>query len=116
MGSKKKVGLGLLFSGIALGAGATLAAFLRKQHKEQVYHEAELKAMDELDDMMAEDNSACAECEGIQECIAPCNGDEYDDDQISIHTDADAEMPIKEVIEPLQVVDNKEKEDVSREP
>lgn len=89
MSHKKKIGLGLLFSGIAIGVGATLAAIIRKQHREQVYHEAEMKAMDELDDVMAEDDSACTECEGIADCVAPCNCAECEDGQIAITTEAE---------------------------
>ncbi len=85
MSNKKKWSLGLLLTGAAIGAGATIAAILRQKHREQVYHEAELKAMDELDDMMAEDDSACTECEGIDECVPCCSCEDCADEcQISM--------------------------------
>lgn len=60
--AKKYFGLGFLMAGAAVGAGATLLALVKRQKREQVYHEAELKAMNELDDLMAENESACACC------------------------------------------------------
>ena len=60
--AKKYFGLGFLITGAAVGAGAAAMALLRRQKREQVYHEAELKAMNELDDLMAENESACAGC------------------------------------------------------
>ncbi len=85
MSNKKKWSLGLLLTGAAIGAGATIAAILRQKHREQVYHEAELKAMDELDDMMAEDDSACTECEGMDECVPCCSCEDCGDEcQISM--------------------------------
>lgn len=90
MSKKKKWSLGLLFTGVAIGVGATIAAVVRQQRREQVYHEAELKAMDELEDLMAEDVSACSECEGIEDCVCPCGSDDFEEGQISITPVEDA--------------------------
>ena len=56
--AKRGFGLGFLLAGAAVGAGATLLALFKHQKREQVYHEAEIKAMNELDDLMAENDSA----------------------------------------------------------
>ena len=45
-----KVKAGLLLTSLACAAGATAAlVMLQKKREEEVYHEAELKAMDELE-------------------------------------------------------------------
>ena len=43
---------------------------LQKKREEEVYHEAELKAMDELEEMMRSE-SDCASCACAEECPAP---------------------------------------------
>ena len=49
-------------------AGATAAlVMLQKKREEEVYHEAELKAMDELEEMMRAE-SDCASCACAEEC------------------------------------------------
>ncbi|MGE4549432.1 MAG: hypothetical protein AB7C89_07795 [Intestinibacillus sp.] len=78
--AKRYFGLGFLMAGAAVGAGATLFALVKRQKREQVYHEAELKAMNELDDLMAENESACAGC-------AAGDGACCTDGQISISED-----------------------------
>ena len=56
---------------LAAGAGATAIALLKKKKREEVYHEAELKAMNELDDLMNEcDGEGCADCSCAEECAA----------------------------------------------
>lgn len=66
--AKRQIGLGLVLAGAAFGVGALAAAVFRQRKREQVYHEAEIKAMNELDDLMAEDEGVCAACEGLEEC------------------------------------------------
>lgn len=81
MSKKKKLGLGLALTGIAAGAGAVAVAMLKKKKREEIYHEAELKAMNELDELMAEaendeEGTCCAGC-GSDNC---CADDELDDE------------------------------------
>ena len=53
MKNSTKVKAGLLLTSLACAAGATAAlVMLQKKREEEVYHEAELKAMDELEEMM----------------------------------------------------------------
>ncbi|MGM9677010.1 MAG: hypothetical protein ACI3XW_05305, partial [Butyricicoccus sp.] len=59
---KKKIGIGVAVAGAAAGAVAAGVAAYKRSKSEQVYHEAELKAMSELDDMNAE-NEACETAE-----------------------------------------------------
>lgn len=78
--AKMYFSLGFLAAGAAVGVGAALMAVLKQQKGEKVYHEAELKAMNELDDLMAENESACAGCTaGDNACCA--------EEQISISED-----------------------------
>jgi hypothetical protein len=60
MKNAQKFQLGALLGGVVVGAAAVGAAVWKKQKREAVYHEAELKAMDELDAMMNETD--CADC------------------------------------------------------
>lgn len=81
MSKKKNFGLGLILTGIAAGAGAIAVAMLKKKKREEIYHEAELKAMNELDELMAEaendeEGTCCADC-GCDNC---CTDDELDDE------------------------------------
>ena len=56
MKNSTKIKAGLLLTSLACAAGATAAlVLLQKKREEEVYHEAELKAMDELEEMMRED-------------------------------------------------------------
>ena len=53
MKNSTKVKAGLLLTSLACAAGATAAlVMLQKKREEEVYHEAELKAMDELEEML----------------------------------------------------------------
>ena len=66
-----KLKAGLLLTSLACAAGATAAlVLLQKKREEEVYHEAELKAMDELEEMMRSE-SDCASCACAEECPAP---------------------------------------------
>ncbi|MDO4174222.1 MAG: hypothetical protein Q4D42_05615 [Eubacteriales bacterium] len=71
MGAKKndnlkKIGIGVAVAGAAAGAVAAGVAAYKRSKSEQVYHEAELRAMSELDDMNAENEA----CEGVEEAPA----------------------------------------------
>lgn len=94
--ARKSFGLGFLAAGAAIGTGATLYALYKRQQREQIYHEAEIKAMDELDDLMAENESACAACSCLDDCAAQ-GGDCCADGQIAISeepaADHDAAVP-----------------------
>ena len=71
MKNSTKVKAGLLLTSLACAAGATAAlVMLQKKREEEVYHEAELKAMDELEEMMRAE-SDCASC--------ACAEDAFDD-------------------------------------
>lgn len=66
-----KFGLGLMVTGVLAAAGATALALFKKKKREEVYHEAELKAMNELDDLMAESEAEdCENCSCAEECTA----------------------------------------------
>ena len=70
MKKSTKVKTGLLLTSLACAAGATAAlVLLQKKCEEEVYHEAELKAMDELEEMMRAE-SDCASCACAEECAA----------------------------------------------
>jgi ribosomal protein S1 len=60
MKNAQKFQLGAVLGGMVVGAAAVGVAVWKKQKREAVYHEAELKAMDELDAMMNETD--CADC------------------------------------------------------
>ena len=53
---KKELGYGMALAGVLAGAGALAVALMRKKKREEIYHEAELKAMNELDEMMNDGN------------------------------------------------------------
>ena len=64
---------------LAGAAGATAAlVLLQKKREEEVYHEAELKAMDELEEMMREE-SDCASCACAEECADASYQDTFDE-------------------------------------
>ena len=67
MKNSTKVKAGLLLTSLACAAGATAALeMLQKKREEEVY-QAELKAMDELEEMMRAE-SDCASCACAEEC------------------------------------------------
>ena len=59
-----------LKAGLLLTSLACALVLLQKKREEEVYHEAELKAMDELEEMMRSE-SDCASCACAEECPAP---------------------------------------------
>ena len=68
MKKSTQIKAGLLLTSLACAAGATAAlVLLQKKREEEVYHEAELKAMDELEEMMRAE-SDCASCACAEEC------------------------------------------------
>lgn len=70
MKNSTKIKATLLLTSLACAAGATAAlALLQKKREEEVYHEAELKAMDELEEMMRAE-SDCASCACAEECAS----------------------------------------------
>lgn len=67
MNKSTKLKVGLLLTSLACAAGATAGlVLLQKKREEEVYHEAELKAMDELEEMMRNE-SDCASCACAEE-------------------------------------------------
>lgn len=66
--NKRNFGIAFAIAGAVVGAAATAFALLKQKKREQVYHEAEMKAMDELDNLNAENENACAECECHEDC------------------------------------------------
>ncbi len=56
-----------VFGGILAGAGAVALALLKRKQNEEIYHEAEIKAMDELDQMMDQADE-CEGCTCAEEC------------------------------------------------
>ena len=70
MKNSTKIKATLLLTSLACAAGATAAlVLLQKKREEEVYHEAELKAMDELEEMMRAE-SDCASCACAEECAS----------------------------------------------
>lgn len=103
---RSKLGLGIALTGIAAGVGATVLAVLKQKKREEIYHEAELKAMNELDDLMNEcDGDDCSSCSCAEECAAAeaesagqQTFDDVDEDdeepevEVEVITDADDEL------------------------
>lgn len=71
---KKELGYGVALVGALAGAGALTAAMIRKKKREEIYHEAELKAMNELDEMMSangdDEVQDCGACSCAEACAA----------------------------------------------
>lgn len=79
---KKELGYGVALVGALAGAGALTAAMIRKKKREEIYHEAELKAMNELDEMMSEngdDALDCDTCSCAEACAAVAEQAEVDE-------------------------------------
>lgn len=57
----KKIGVAAATAGVIAGAVAAGVAIYRRNKNEEVYHEEELRAMNELDDMNAESTEDAAE-------------------------------------------------------
>lgn len=93
--SKKTKFGAIVFAASAIsGIAATILALTKKKKREEVYHEAELKAMNELDDLMAECGSDdCADCSCAEECAA---ADTSAQDETEPEEEA-AEEPINDV-------------------
>lgn len=73
----KKIGIAAATAGVVAGAVAAGVAIYRRNKNESVYHEEELRAMNELDDMNAETfegaaeecaNENCDACESCESC------------------------------------------------
>lgn len=98
MKNSTKIKAALLLTSLACAAGATAAlVLLQKKREEEVYHEAELKAMDELEEMMREE-SDCASCACAEECAAVDDA-AYQDTFEEPAPQADEEEPDEKVIE-----------------
>ena len=92
MKKSTKVKTGLLLTSLACAAGATAAlVLLQKKREEEVYHEAELKAMDELEEMLRED-PACGSCTCAEECADASYQDTFDEEVPADEPAAQAEQ------------------------
>ncbi len=58
-----------ILGGVLAGMGAVALTMLKRKQNEEIYHEAELKAMDELDQMM-EQSDECEGCTCAEECAS----------------------------------------------
>ncbi|MDO5548965.1 MAG: hypothetical protein Q4F79_10830 [Eubacteriales bacterium] len=96
MDNKKKLGVGVAAAGVVAGAVAAGVAVYKRSKSEQVYHEAELKAMDELEDMNAENENACESCECAEECAASGTECEPEEEQVAIEEAVEAEVEVEE--------------------
>ena len=79
---KKELGYGVALVGALAGAGALTAAMIRKKKREEIYHEAELKAMNELDEMMSENGDDALDCDTCwcaEACAAAAEQAEVDE-------------------------------------
>ncbi len=107
---KKELGFGMAALGVLAAAGAVTAAVLKKRKDEEIYREAELKAMEELDGMLMEDEfdpdekcegctcaEDCASCEA-EEALCDCGGedDAADEPAAEDAAEAGAEEPAAE--------------------
>ena len=115
MKNSTKVKAGLLLTSLACAAGATAAlVMLQKKREEEVYHEAELKAMDELEEMMRSE-SDCASCACAEECPAPETYAAAKNDGAAAETTAEepakAETEDKEPDVEIEIVDGDEETD-----
>ena len=125
MSKKKKLGLGVAAAGVVAGAVAAGVAVYKRSKSEQVYHEAELKAMDELEDMNAENENACSSCECAEDCAASGSECELTEEQVEIEetveteeAPAEEEIPAEETPEeeiPVEEAPSVE-EDAAEEP
>lgn len=115
MKNSTKVKAGLLLTSLACAAGATAAlVLLQKKREEEVYHEAELKAMDELEEMMRSE-SDCASCACAEECPAPETYAAAKNDASAAETTVEeptkAETEDKEPDVEIEIVDGDDDED-----
>lgn len=115
MKNSTKVKAGLLLTSLACAAGATAAlVLLQKKREEEVYHEAELKAMDELEEMMRSE-SDCASCACAEECPAPETYAAAKNDAVAAETTAEepakAETEDKEPDVEIEIIDGDDDED-----
>ena len=77
---KKNFGFGMAALGALAALGAVTVAVIKKRKDEEIYREAELKAMQELDDMIAADelmaeDDKCEGCTCAEDCAA-CEAEE----------------------------------------
>lgn len=101
MKNSTKIKATLLLTSIACAAGATAAlVLLQKKREEEVYHEAELKAMDELEEMMRAE-SDCASCACAEECasVEDAYQDTFDEEVPAEEEAADEEEPAEKSLE-----------------
>lgn len=61
---KKNVGFGMAAIGAIAALSALTVAVIKKKKNEELYREAELKAMQELDEMIGEDDK-CADRKSV---------------------------------------------------
>lgn len=66
---KKNIRYGMAAIGALASLGALTIAVMKKKKDEELYREAELKAMQELDEIIGEDDK-CADCTCAEECAA----------------------------------------------
>lgn len=92
---RSKLGVACALAGAAAAGVAAGIAMYQRNRTEQVYHEAELKAMDELDDMNAENESACEGCECAEECAAGAEECEPVAEQMEISEEESEAAPEK---------------------
>lgn len=101
MKNSTKIKATLLLTSLACAAGATAAlVLLQKKREEEVYHEAELKAMDELEEMMRDD-SDCASCACAEECAAVDDAyqDSFDEQALEADEETAEAAPAEEKTE-----------------
>lgn len=88
---KKNIRYGMAAIGALASLGALTVAVIRKKKDEELYREAELKAMQELDEIIGEDDK-CTGCSCAEECAA-C---EPEDEGAPAGEEAPAEEPAAE--------------------
>lgn len=111
---KKNIGLGIAVAGAAAGAVVAGVAAYRRSKSEQVYHEAELRAMSELDDMNAENEAACADCDCADTCTAEEECCDAAGEQMSIEVEDEA-PEAEETADEEETSETEENNDVEAE-
>lgn len=83
--------MGVIIGGVLTGIGLTALAAIRRRQREEIYHEAELKALDELDDLMVD---SCGGCCCSEECHAAEEEDGLPTEENQPAIPADYEDPL----------------------
>lgn len=106
--AKLYYGAGLLLAGLAAGTAAAAAVLIHKKNNEKVFREAELRAMEEMDDLTPEDADMCGDVPA---------GTEEDTGEIDIPSQQPiAEDLLKDLVEETSEPEKAENQKVAENP